>query len=62
MEETIGEALHGFDLLARAGFRINRRQAYDLIRNLFILRGVKQLLPFFPGEKDIHRTATHAAG
>lgn len=61
MEETIGEALHGFELLEQAGFRVNRRQAYDLIKNLFILRGVKQLLPFFPREQDIHHTVTHAA-
>lgn len=61
MEETIGEALHGFALLEQAGFRVNRRQAYDLIKNLFILRGVKQLLPFFPREQDIHLTVTHAA-
>ncbi|MFZ5797335.1 MAG: class 1 isoprenoid biosynthesis enzyme [Thermodesulfobacteriota bacterium] len=61
MEETIGEALHGFELLEQAGFRINRRQAYDLIKNLFVLRGVKQLLPFFPREQDIHLTLSHAA-
>lgn len=61
MEETIGEALHGFALLEHAGFRINRRQAYDLIKNLFILRGVKQLLPFFPQEQDIRHMVTHAA-
>jgi hypothetical protein len=61
MEETIGEALHGFELLEQAGFQINRRQAYDLIKNLFVLRGVKQLLPFFPRERDVHLTVTHAA-
>lgn len=61
MEEAIGEAMHGFELLEKAGFWINRRQAYDLIKNLFVLRGVHQLLPFFPNEYNIHLTVTHAA-
>jgi len=61
MEEAIGEALHGFELLEQAGFWINRKQAYDLIKNLFVLRGVGRLLPFFPQEKNIHLTVTHAA-
>jgi len=60
MEEAIGEALYGFELLEQSGFSVNRKQAYDLIRNLFVLRGVKNLLPFFPAEQDIHLMATHA--
>lgn len=61
MEEAIGEALYGFELLEQAGFWVNRKQAYDLIKNLFVLRGVRNLLPFFPPEHDISLTVTHAA-
>lgn len=61
MEEAIGEAMHGFELLEQAGFWVNRHQAYDLIKNLFVLRGVRQLLPFFPHENNAFLTAIHAA-
>ncbi len=50
MAEAIGEALYGFSLLEESGYWCNRIQAHSLIRQLFILRGVKQLLPFFPEE------------
>lgn len=62
MEEAIGEALYGFERLEQAGFWVDRPQAYDLIRNLFILRGVKNLLPFFPQQRNINlKISTHAA-
>jgi hypothetical protein len=48
MGRAVGEALHGFDHLAAAGFWLNRSQALDLIRGLFRLRGVGQLLPLLP--------------
>jgi hypothetical protein len=61
MKEAIGEALFGFELLEQAGFWVNRKQAYDLIKNLFIMRGVRKLLPFFPQEQNIRLTLKHAA-
>ena len=61
MEEAIGEALYGFALLEQSGFWVNRKQAYDLIKNLFVLRGVGRLLPFFPQEQNIRLTVSHAA-
>lgn len=48
MEEAIGEALKGFSLLHRAGFWLDPDMGRTLIRHLFRLRGVKNLLPFFP--------------
>jgi len=51
MEEAIGEALRGFSLLEQAGYWLQRHQALALIRQLFIIRGVKHLLPFFPDEE-----------
>jgi hypothetical protein len=48
MAKAVSEALHGFALLHEAGYWLNQQQAYDLVRHLFVLRGVKQLLPFFP--------------
>lgn len=48
MAKAVREALHGFAKLEQAGYWLNQTQAYDLIRHLFVLRGVKQLLPFFP--------------
>ena len=48
MAKSVSEALHGFALLQEAGYWLNQQQAYDLVRQLFVLRGVKQLLPFFP--------------
>ena len=48
MLRAVGEALLGFAQLEKAGYWLNQAQAYDLIRHLFVLRGVKQLLPFFP--------------
>lgn len=53
MARAIGEALHGFDLLAQSGFWLDRTHAALLIRQLFKLRGVGRLLPFFPDEKCI---------
>jgi hypothetical protein len=48
MCQAIGEALTGFDLLHAAGFWIDRKLALNLIRKLFHLRGVSQLLVLFP--------------
>jgi len=45
-------------LLAEAGYWLERQSAVRLIRQLFRLRGVQRLLPFFPAEKDIHQTLT----
>jgi len=53
LARAIGEALHGFDLLAKADFPLDRTHAALLIRQLFKLRGVGRLLPFFPDEKKI---------
>ena len=58
MERAIGEALHGFELLAEVGYWLERPSSARLIRQLFRLRGVERLLPFFPAEKDIHQTLT----
>lgn len=48
MERAIGEALAGFDLLHSAGFWIDRTLALLLIRQLFRLRGVPNLLALLP--------------
>ena len=48
MANAVGEALQGFAMLHEAGYWLTQQQAFDLIRHLFVLRGVKQLLPFFP--------------
>jgi hypothetical protein len=48
MGRAVGEALHGFDNLAQAGFWLNRSQALELIKNLFRLRQVGHLLPLLP--------------
>lgn len=52
MERAIGEALAGFGLLQRAGFWIDRPLALFLIRQLFRLRGVPNLLALLPGRID----------
>lgn len=48
MERAIGEALAGFGLLRRGGFWIDRTLALFLIRQLFRLRGVPNLLALLP--------------
>jgi len=48
MERSVGEALAGFDSLYEAGYWINRVQAMGIIRYLFRLRGVKNLLALLP--------------
>ena len=50
MGRTVGEALAGFDLLAEADFWLDRRRALELIRYLFKLRGVPQLLALLPAK------------
>jgi len=48
MERAVGEALAGFDSLYGAGYGITRVQAMGMIRYLFRLRGVKNLLALLP--------------
>ncbi len=48
MERAVGEALSGFDSLYEAGYGINRVQAMGIIRYLFRLRGVRNLLALLP--------------
>ena len=48
MARAIGEALKGFDLLQEAGFWVTRPQAFGLIKLLFRLRGVANLLALLP--------------
>jgi len=57
MGEAIGEALRGFALLEQAGYWLRPPQALALIRQVFILRGVRHLLPFFPEEGMLLNTA-----
>ncbi len=57
MHKAVGEAMLGFAKLAKAGYWLNQGQAYDLVRHLFVLRGVKQLLPFFPATIKIEGEA-----
>jgi len=61
MAEAIGEALQGFALLEEAGFWFNQSQATSLIRSLFVLRGVGELLPFFPKDPAMVHLVRHAA-
>ncbi len=60
MAEAVGEALDGFARLEEAGFWLDRAQAVGLIRQLFVLRGVRRLLPFFPDPDQVHTTLSHA--
>ena len=48
MEQAIGEALKGFSLLEEGGFWLNRKQAMNVVRYLFYVRGVKNLLDLLP--------------
>ncbi len=48
MERAVGEALAGFDSLYEAGYGINRVKAMGIIRYLFRLRGVRNLLALLP--------------
>ena len=48
IERAIGEALAGFDYLYEAGYGINRIQAMGIMRYLFRIRGVKNLLALLP--------------
>jgi len=61
MAEAIGEALHGFALLEEAGYWFSQGQATSLIRSLFVLRGVGELLPFFPRDPALVHLVSHAA-
>jgi len=48
MHRAIGEALAGFAALEEAGFWLDRRDALRLVRYLFRLRGVGELLALWP--------------
>lgn len=48
MHRAVGEALAGFGLLERAGFWLTRRAALALIRRLFFIRRVGDLLELLP--------------
>jgi len=48
MERAVGEALAGFNSLYETGYGITRVQAMGIIRYLFRLRGVKNLLTLLP--------------
>lgn len=62
MARAIGEALDGFERLQAAGFWLDRPQALDLIRHLFVLRGVGHLLPLLPpGERFRQTLEVHHA-
>lgn len=52
MNRAIGEALAGFDLLHKAGFWIDRQLAFGLIRQLFRLRRVANLLALLPDNEN----------
>ncbi len=58
MERAIGEALAGFNCLYEAGYRITPVQAMGLIRYLFKLRGVKNLLALLPEHCNATLSAT----
>ena len=51
---AVGEALDGFGLLEQAGFWLSRRQAAQVIRYLFQLRGVGNLLTCWPSHGEFH--------
>ena len=64
MGRAVGEALGGFELLAEAGFWLDRRKALELIRYLFKLRSVARLLTLLPTELaslSDHETLRRAA-
>lgn len=48
MERAIGEALKGFSRLEEAGFWLNKKQAMNVVRYLFYVRGVRNLLDLLP--------------
>lgn len=62
MRRAIGEALEGFGRLEEAGFWLDRRQALEMIRYLFELRGVGRLLPLLPpGDRFTETLEVHCA-
>jgi len=54
MQRAIGEALNGFTELYDAGFWLNRRDAFGVIKDLFHLRGLSRLDPLWPAYQDHH--------
>lgn len=53
MEQAIGEALAGFHKLEEAGYWFDQRTAMAIIRNIFHLRGAKDLLALLPLDGNI---------
>ncbi len=51
MRQAIGEALYGFRCLSEAGFKISPAEAFRLIRFLFHIRGVGELLAVLPKDE-----------
>jgi len=62
MHRAIGEALAGFAALEEAGFWLNRRDALRLVRHLFRLRGVGDLLALWPAGDAFTLTLEPADG
>ena len=58
MERAIGEALAGFQRLEQAGYWLDRHRAMTLIRFIFTIRGVKNLLKLLPSAEVINATLT----
>ena len=54
MHRAIGEALNGFSELNQAGFWLNRRDAFGVIKDLFHLRGLSRLDALWPDYQDHH--------
>ena len=48
MERAIGEAMKGFSLLEEGGFWFDRKQTMNVVRYLFHVRGVRNLLDLLP--------------
>lgn len=53
MEQAIGEALSGFHKLEEAGYWFDQRTAMAVIRNIFHLRGARDLLELLPSGGNI---------
>lgn len=62
VHRAVGEALAGFALLEEAGFWLRRPAALDLIRALFRLRGVGELLALWPGRDAFTLTLEETTG
>lgn len=61
MERAIGEALMGFHYLEQAGYWLDKKNAMALIRFIFKIRGVKNLLKLLPALDKIQVTLTNTS-